>query len=82
LHIETSASSPPTSAAASDTERLAYSIEESAELLGVDYFSVNRLIKRGKLRTCVPFAENCSFRERNYQAYSKAKSFEYQITLR
>jgi len=33
-------------------ERLAYSIEESAQLLGVHYFSVYRLIQRGKLRAC------------------------------
>ena len=32
--------------------RLAYSIHEAAELLGVDYFSVYRLIQRGKLRAC------------------------------
>ena len=35
-----------------DTERLAYSVEESARLLGVHYFSVYRLIQRGKLRAC------------------------------
>ena len=34
------------------TERLAYSIEESAEMLGVNYFSVYRLIQRGKLKAC------------------------------
>ena len=33
-------------------ERLAYSIQEAAQLLGVDYFSVYRLIRRGKLRAC------------------------------
>jgi len=33
-------------------ERLAYSIREAADLLGVDYFSVYRLIQRGKLRAC------------------------------
>lgn len=33
-------------------ERLAYSIAESAELLGVHYFSVYRLVQRGKLRAC------------------------------
>ena len=33
-------------------ERLAYSIAEAAELLGVHYFSVYRLIQRGKLRPC------------------------------
>jgi len=35
-----------------ETELLAYSIAESAELLGVHYFSVYRLIQRGKLRAC------------------------------
>jgi len=34
------------------TERLAYSVEESAQLLGVHYFSVYRMIQRGKLRAC------------------------------
>ena len=33
-------------------ERLAYSIQESAEMLGVNYFSVYRLIQRGKLKAC------------------------------
>src|SRR6266481_133061 len=33
-------------------ERLAYSVKEAADLLGVDYFSVYRLIQRGKLRAC------------------------------
>jgi len=33
-------------------ERLAYSIQESAEMLGVNYFSVYRLIQRGKLKVC------------------------------
>jgi excisionase family DNA binding protein len=37
---------------ADDRERLAYSIHEAANLLGVDYFSVYRLIQRGKLRAC------------------------------
>jgi excisionase family DNA binding protein len=44
------ASSPP--GPADDRERLAYSIHEAANLLGVDYFSVYRLIQRGKLRAC------------------------------
>ena len=38
---------PPT-----QTERLAYSIQEAAHLLGVNYFSVYRLIQRGKLKPC------------------------------
>lgn len=35
-----------------ESERLAYSVQEAADLLGVDYFSVYRLIQRGKLRAC------------------------------
>jgi excisionase family DNA binding protein len=34
------------------TDRLAYSVEETAELLGVHYFSVYRMIQRGNLRAC------------------------------
>ncbi len=37
---------------AQPTERLSYSIKESAALLGVEYFSVYRLIQRGKIRAC------------------------------
>ncbi|MDX1951452.1 MAG: helix-turn-helix domain-containing protein [Verrucomicrobiota bacterium] len=33
-------------------ERLAYSLHEAAEMLGVDYFSVYRLVQRGKLKVC------------------------------
>ena len=39
-------------ALSAESERLAYSIHEAANLLGVDYFSVYRLIQRGKLRAC------------------------------
>ena len=35
-----------------ESQRLAYSVEESAQLLGVHYFSVYRMIQRGKLRAC------------------------------
>lgn len=49
--METTTAFSP-SAAAAETERLAYSIQESADLLGVDYFSVYCLIQRGKLRAC------------------------------
>jgi excisionase family DNA binding protein len=38
--------------AATPTERLAYSIQEAADMLGVNYFSVYRLIQRGKLKVC------------------------------
>ena len=34
------------------TERLAYSVQEAAEMLGVNYFSVYRLIQRRKLKAC------------------------------
>ena len=34
------------------TERLAYSIQKSADMLGVNYFSVYHLIQRGKLKAC------------------------------
>jgi excisionase family DNA binding protein len=33
-------------------ERLAYSIQEAADMLGVNYFSVYRLIQRNKLKVC------------------------------
>ena len=47
------ATSPTTAEALSkEPERLAYSVQEAADLLGVDYFSVYRLIQRGKLRAC------------------------------
>jgi excisionase family DNA binding protein len=32
--------------------RIAYSIHEAADMLGVDYFSVYRLIQRGKIKAC------------------------------
>jgi excisionase family DNA binding protein len=38
---------PPTVAA---SERLAYSVQEAADLLGVNYFSVYRMILRGRLK--------------------------------
>ena len=41
------AKEPPATA-----QRLAYSVQEAADLLGVNYFSVYRLIKRGKLKVC------------------------------
>jgi excisionase family DNA binding protein len=47
-NASTQANEAPTAA----PERLAYSIEEAAALLGVHYFSVYRLIQRGKLKPC------------------------------
>jgi excisionase family DNA binding protein len=38
--------------ATNTTERLAYSIQEAADMLGVNYFSVYRLIQRNKLKVC------------------------------
>ena len=43
---------PTPQAPVAEHERLAYSVQEAADLLGVDYFSVYRLIQRGKLRAC------------------------------
>jgi excisionase family DNA binding protein len=51
-HESASAAPPPLPPALMQTERLAYSVEEAAELLGVHYFSVYRMIQRGKLRPC------------------------------
>jgi excisionase family DNA binding protein len=31
--------------------KLAYSVKETAEILGINYFTVHRLIKRGLLRS-------------------------------
>ena len=39
-------------ATAPPVERLAYSVQEAADMLGVHYFSIYRLIQRGKLKTC------------------------------
>lgn len=44
--------SSPTATPVAEQERLAYSLKEAADLLGIDYFSVYRLIQRGKLRAC------------------------------
>jgi excisionase family DNA binding protein len=34
------------------SERLAYSIQEAADMLGVHYFSIYRLIQRRKIKAC------------------------------
>jgi excisionase family DNA binding protein len=52
MDTATSATPATPKQAAPQRERLSYSIHEAAELLGVDYFSVYRLIQRGKLRAC------------------------------
>ena len=33
-------------------ERLAYSVQESADMLGINYFTMYRLIQRQKIKTC------------------------------
>jgi len=50
--METPTASPQKEYADLQQERLCYSIHEAAALLGVNYFSVYRLIHRGKLRAC------------------------------
>lgn len=50
--MDTLTPSQPQASAVAEQERLAYSVQEAADLLGVDYFSVYRLIQRGKLRAC------------------------------
>ena len=52
MPTETLDHSPSPQAPPAEQERLAYSLHEAADLLGVDYFSVYRLIQRGKLRAC------------------------------
>ncbi|MFZ0826131.1 MAG: helix-turn-helix domain-containing protein [Limisphaerales bacterium] len=42
---ETQTTTPP-------TERLAYSVQEAADMLGINYFTMYRLIQRQKLKTC------------------------------
>ncbi len=46
------ATATQTQPSAQQPERLSYSIHAAAEMLGVDYFSVYRLIQRKKLRAC------------------------------
>ena len=33
-------------------ERLAYSVQEAADMLGINYYTMYRLIQRGKLKVC------------------------------
>ena len=56
------------------TERLAYSIQESADMLGVNYFSVYRLIQRGKLKACRALRGN-----RTAQTSEDRRSFLIQV---
>lgn len=50
--METLTTLPQKQATDVSEQRLSYSIREAAALLGVDYFSVYRLIQRGKLHAC------------------------------
>jgi excisionase family DNA binding protein len=43
---------PPPPLLTPEQERLAYTLLEVADLIGVDYLSVYRLIQRGKLKAC------------------------------
>jgi len=43
---------PKTTEVPATDERLAYSIQEAADLLGVHYFSVYRLIQNGQIKAC------------------------------
>jgi excisionase family DNA binding protein len=50
--METIAKAGEPPAPTASTERLAYSVQEAADMLGVNYFSVYRLIQRNKLKVC------------------------------
>lgn len=41
-----------TQSALPPAERLAYSVQESADMLGINYYTMYRLIQRQKLKTC------------------------------
>jgi excisionase family DNA binding protein len=43
---------PSTASTVSPAERLAYSVQESADMLGINYYTMYRLIQRQKLKTC------------------------------
>ncbi len=42
----------PVQTAPPPAERLAYSIQEAADLLGIHYYTMYRLIQRQKIKTC------------------------------
>lgn len=46
-------------------ERLAYSVQEAADMLGINYYTMYRLIQRQKIKTCRVLRANCSCREPN-----------------
>lgn len=49
---ESQATTPQNPAAADPLPRMAYTMRQTAKILGVSYITVHRLIKRGKLRAC------------------------------
>jgi excisionase family DNA binding protein len=50
--IEMKPEQPPPPLLPPEQERLAYTLLEVADMIGVDYLSVYRLIQRGKLKAC------------------------------
>lgn len=50
--IETPLPQKPALELPPDKERLAYTLLEAADLIGVDYMSIYRLVQRGKLKAC------------------------------
>ena len=50
--METKPERPPPPLLPPEQERLAYTLLEVADMIGVDYLSVYRLIQRGKLKAC------------------------------
>jgi excisionase family DNA binding protein len=51
--METKNEEQPTATPTAPTaERLAYSVQEAADMLGINYYTMYRLIQRQKLKTC------------------------------
>jgi excisionase family DNA binding protein len=50
--VVTKGTAPATLGETPEKERLAYTLIEVADMIGVDYLSVYRLIQRGKLKAC------------------------------
>jgi excisionase family DNA binding protein len=51
-YMNATANTEPALTPSASPERLAYSLPETAKMLGIDYFSVYRLVQRGKLKAC------------------------------
>ena len=52
METENEEQQPTTTAPAPIAERLAYSVQEAADMLGINYYTMYRLIQRQKLKTC------------------------------